>query len=190
VLALKVLAFMTSPTWACQLAGTSLSAEARAEIELSCMRAEKAAAEAAKEMTQTAAVADAKNLSAYAEIATQVAKAIGIAAKELGVAVNDFVTTPAGILTVTVILMKVFGKLFALVFVAIFVNIVVWGVLKRIWFVETDQTVEVSYLLFFKKTIQVKEMITYRQATDGQVFISFILIVISIAPLVLIPIYS
>jgi sterol desaturase/sphingolipid hydroxylase (fatty acid hydroxylase superfamily) len=89
-----------------------------------------------------------------------------------------------------VILMKVFGKLFALVFVAIFVNIVVWGVLKRIWFVETDQTVEVSYLLFFKKTIQVKEMITYRQATDGQVFISFILIVISIAPLVLIPIYS
>jgi Holliday junction resolvasome RuvABC DNA-binding subunit len=64
VLALTVLAFMTSPTWACQLAGTSLSAEARAEIELSCMRAEKAAAEAAKEMTQTAAVADAKNLSA------------------------------------------------------------------------------------------------------------------------------
>jgi hypothetical protein len=44
-----------------------------------------------------------------ATVAESFARAIGIAARELGVAVNDFLNTPAGVLTAAVILWKVIG---------------------------------------------------------------------------------
>lgn len=45
-----------------------------------------------------------------ATVAESFARAIGIAARELGVAVNDFLKTPAGVLTAVVILWKVIGS--------------------------------------------------------------------------------
>ena len=44
-----------------------------------------------------------------ATVAESFARAIGIAARELGVAVNDFLNTPAGVLTAVVIIWKVIG---------------------------------------------------------------------------------
>lgn len=44
-----------------------------------------------------------------ATVAESFARAIGIAAREMGVAVNDFLNTPAGVLTAAVILWKVIG---------------------------------------------------------------------------------
>lgn len=44
-----------------------------------------------------------------AAVAESFARAIGIAARELGVAVNDFLNTPAGMLTAVVIIWKVIG---------------------------------------------------------------------------------
>ena len=44
-----------------------------------------------------------------ATVAESFARAIGIAARELGVAVNDFLNTPAGMLTAVVIIWKVIG---------------------------------------------------------------------------------
>lgn len=180
---LALLSIAVTPVWACDLANSSLPASVKKEIEAECLKAEAA-------MEKVELKTEAEKLSAYAEVATQVAKAIGIAAQELGIAVNDFIKTPAGILTVAVILGKVFGKLVALLVVAVFVNYVVWSVLRRIWLVETDKTIEVTRLFFFKKTIQVKEMVTWREATEGQVFLSAVMVIISLLPVVLIPVFS
>ena len=66
--------------------------------------------EACKQST-TAIVpqAVAQDVSAYAEIAKGVAEAIGIAAREVGVAVDEFVKTDTGKMTVALIVWHVAG---------------------------------------------------------------------------------
>lgn len=51
----------------------------------------------------------AENVSAYAEVAKGVAEAIGIAAREVGVAVDDFIKTDAGKMTVALVVWHVAG---------------------------------------------------------------------------------
>jgi len=46
----------------------------------------------------------------WVSIGNQVGQAIGGACKELGITVNDFIVTPAGMLTVTLIVWKVVGE--------------------------------------------------------------------------------
>ena len=46
----------------------------------------------------------------WVSIGNQIGQAIGGACKELGVAVNDFIVTPAGVLTVTLIVWEVVGE--------------------------------------------------------------------------------
>lgn len=51
----------------------------------------------------------AQNVSVYAEVAKGVAEAIGIAAREVGVAVDEFVKTDAGKMTIALIVWHVAG---------------------------------------------------------------------------------
>lgn len=50
-----------------------------------------------------------KNLGEFATISKEFASSLGIAAKELGIAANDFLASPAGVLTAVVIIWKVFA---------------------------------------------------------------------------------
>lgn len=50
---------------------------------------------------------DIKKIDMWSEISLKFAKAIGVAAREFGVAVNDFLATPAGKLTSAIIIWKV-----------------------------------------------------------------------------------
>lgn len=54
-------------------------------------------------------IPDIKEIENYGEVAKGIAEAIGIAARELGIAVNEFVDTDAGKLTVALIIWHVFG---------------------------------------------------------------------------------
>lgn len=54
-------------------------------------------------------VATPENLTQFGRVSREFAEAIGVAAKELGIAANDFLDTPAGKLTAVVILWKVMG---------------------------------------------------------------------------------
>jgi hypothetical protein len=51
----------------------------------------------------------AENVNQYAEIAKGVAEAMGVAAKEIGIATNEFVKTDAGKITVALIIWQVAG---------------------------------------------------------------------------------
>lgn len=185
---LATLAMMANPAWACSLQNTNLPDDVKKELELQCLRAEKAAKEKSAEVVSAN---QAVQLSAYAGVATEVAKAVGIAAQQLGVAVNDFIKTPAGIITIAIILVKVFGKLMAMIMVALFINVAVGRLLKHIWYKETAETIQVSgFLGFGMKTLPVRKRITYSEATEGQVFITFILMVLAIGSVALIPVVS
>lgn len=66
--------------------------------------------EACKQQAESAAPeVVAQNVSAYAEVAKGVAEAIGIAAREVGVAVDEFVKTDAGKMTIALIVWHVAG---------------------------------------------------------------------------------
>lgn len=70
---------------------------------------------------------EAADVSAWGAVAKDVAHAVGIAAKELGVATNDFLNSPAGLLVAFLIIFKVMGSYLAYVFISIpFSLVLIW----------------------------------------------------------------
>lgn len=66
-------------------------------------------------------------------MAKEFAMALGIAAREIGVSVNEFVASPAGHITVAVILWKTLGASLAKIFIVVWVWGVGFWVLRHIW---------------------------------------------------------
>lgn len=92
--------------------------------------------EACKQQAQSATPeAVVQNVSAYAEVAKGVAEAIGIAAREVGVAVDEFVKTDAGKMTIALIVWHVAGDdLKGIVFGIPIILFAVW-----LWFAVTGR---------------------------------------------------
>lgn len=102
---------MAANTYACEIRGTGLPAAAIAELKVACEQAKLNNIQAKGSNTVSSVAANmpsAEQLSEIGNVSKEIAKAIGIAAKELGVAVNDFLTTPAGILIAFGVFWKVF----------------------------------------------------------------------------------
>lgn len=104
VLFLSLSVMGSSMALACQISGTGLPEEMQQKLKVQCeqMKLDAATLPAAPKVTK-------EELSEWAAVSQEFAKAIGIAAKELGVAVNDFLNTPAGILTAGVIIWHTLG---------------------------------------------------------------------------------
>lgn len=75
---------------------------------------------------------DAEEVNEWAGIAKGFAQAIGVLAKELGVAVNDFLRSPAGILLAAILLVKHAGGVFIGVPFVIFSVLVFAYVVRRV----------------------------------------------------------
>lgn len=76
-----------------------------------------------------------ESIEKYADIGANIAKALGAAAKELGVVANDFLTTPVGFITTGLIVYKVLGNdvltqihdlLQSLLFTTVWVSFLIW----------------------------------------------------------------
>jgi len=185
---LTVLVAMAGPVMACSLVDSGLPDDVRKELELKCLQARKAVAEKTGNAAMDSQVSQISN---YAGIATEVAKAVGLAAKELGIAANEFILTPAGIITMLFVVFKVFGKLFAMIAIAIAINLIIWRLVKRIWYYESGETMEVvGWFGWGKKTIPVIKRTTYQAATDGQVILTLFLGIIALGSLIMIPVSS
>lgn len=76
-------------------------------------------------------IPSADEVNKYAEIASAVAQAIGVAAKELGVAVNEFLATDAGLLVAVLIVWNIAGAAVFKIFVAIPVALLMWLLILR-----------------------------------------------------------
>lgn len=177
-LAMVFAMLFTMPTWACTVTGSALSAAAIKAIEADCAKAEEA-------LTAQAAKIDTERLSAYAEVATQIAKAVGIAAKEMGVAVNDFIQTPAGILTVAVILVKVLGKLVAAIAFTFMVMYCCYRTVRYIWSRYSDEYIEVPrWFGFGKKTVRKVSYMSYSEARDSQIAWTFLVAAVGLVSVI------
>lgn len=98
------------PAMACDLQSTSgLTKEAVAQLRVACEQAKLEVVKAA-ELPQASSVTSLtpEKISAIGQTAQEIAKALGSAASELNIAVNDFLLTPAGLLVVFGIFWKLF----------------------------------------------------------------------------------
>lgn len=110
-----VLMVLSTTAWAvdCNISAPGLSASQLEQIEKACEATAPLTAtqETAVQVEQTAAKVDAvvEKTNEWGPMAKDFAQAIGIAAKELGIAANDFLDSPAGFLTAVLIVWKVAG---------------------------------------------------------------------------------
>jgi hypothetical protein len=93
----------------CQLNQVDLAKFNLDSHQLSNLTADCASKKLPANDTMSSVKAVAEHSSEISEAAKGIAEAIGIAAKELGIAVNDFLKSPAGTLTVALIIAKFFG---------------------------------------------------------------------------------
>ena len=175
---------MSGPIYACSLTGVEgLPDSVVKQLELECEKAK----EAANDATEAYKV---EKLSAYAEVAMQIAKALGVAAQELGLAINDFLKSPAGLITAGVIIIKVLGPLIFSIMAAFFINIIGYKALSNLWHVE-DGTQEITHPIFKTvKVVPVVRRISYRESSESQVGWSVLILAICVISWLIVPLVS
>lgn len=123
LIALLLILSLQIPAFAATANVNGLTDEQAAELELMGERMKSNTVES---------IPNAEKLSQYAELGEQIAKAIGAAAKECGVAVNEFVETPVGKLTTFIIVYKLIGRDMMHYVCGVGFFFVVWFALSRI----------------------------------------------------------
>ena len=112
------------------------------------------------------------------------AEAIGIAAHELGVSVNEFIGTPAGKLTVAIIIWKVAGATLLHAFGALFAIVVSLTFARKLWvrtFTSHTEIVDAVWLWGLyksKKTLRIQK--PFKDITSDDAVAVFIIIVCNI----------
>lgn len=131
------------PSWACTVSVPATSPELQAQAD-ALMRSCQEALDA-KAPESTGILPSKETLTAFGGVAKDVAFAIGIAARELGMATNEFLATPAGILVALLIIWKVFGvQMIGLAMIVVIIIIGLWIVRRTL--VERHDTIEVQSL--------------------------------------------
>lgn len=111
-----------------------------------------------------------ENMDKYSDIALKFAKALGIAAKELGVAVNEFVGTTAGMLTVGFIAYQLFGGLLSFTLISglgiVFVNRLMARLRAHLVY-ESESEVNTTNIFGQVKSKTVINKCSWRQMVDS-----------------------
>lgn len=130
-----LLVMFSAPAIACEISYTQgLDDVAVQRLKLACEQAKLDAKEAREQAHTVSSVVETvstEKISAFGLAAKDVAAAIGIAAKELGVAANDFLATPAGILVAAVVIWKLFAIQFIGLIGVVVVNCAAWWMIRR-----------------------------------------------------------
>ncbi len=141
-----------------------------------------------KKAAQESAEETGKRWSAYSEASLQFAKAIGVAAREVGSSVNDFMLTPAGILTMIVILTKVFGHTLLAAVLYIFMVSICFFVVRFLFTKSVEHKPYTSW--GFQREKKIRTYYTWDQMSETPVVwawicTAFVLLTTGIAVLVL-----
>lgn len=133
---------------------------------------QRAVKEVVKEATPTSTkVLD--TMDRVSQIALQFAEAVGVAAKQLGVAVNEFITTPAGLMTIAFIIYQIAGSTITYIVLALlgltFIVRTIRTFLNRIM-IEGYEEKEVNTWYGKTKKVQVPIYTPWKKMGDGQVF--------------------
>lgn len=99
----------------CNISQSGLTKDQHQILVLQC-QAMKTGSTVHKKVTETTP----EDIKEWAGVAKGFAEALGVAAKEMGIAVNDFLGSPAGVLTAILIMWKVMGNVFVGMFMLMF----------------------------------------------------------------------
>lgn len=102
---------LSSISFALQIQEDNLTDIQKHQIEELAAKLKQEAARAKANGTDIASVSTAKKVDEWVGVTEHLGKALAGTAKELGIAANDFLQTPAGLLTAGVIVFKMFGGL-------------------------------------------------------------------------------
>lgn len=175
---LAVLAQDNAPNPCADISATAnrlnLSAMQLKAFAANCQNAAQSAVEV---MTSTQGV---ETVSQWGGVAKEFAQAIGIAAKELGIAVNDFLDSPAGYLMAVILMVKYAGALVIGIPYTLFSGLCLYWVLNKL------RTKEITYeyrsalwgLFEYRRKLKVtmREELPEHIAFYGVVAIAFTLI--------------
>lgn len=111
----------------------------------------------------------AKEATQWGIMAQDFAKALGIAAHEIGVSVNEFVASPAGYITVGVVLWKTIGGSIAKYGLVLCIWLLGTGLIRSMW---TEKFLDLEYKNMFGNLQTKRTCIYYKwdDASDTQVF--------------------
>lgn len=163
-----VLTLLSATTWACDMRGVPDEFAQKLKVECEQMKL------AAEATTSAANAITPERLSEWAQISEQFAKALGIAAREVGVSVNEFMGTPAGIITTAVILWSVLGQdVLALLGMICITSLLIWWN-KRLWFSHYERTPVVEGKWFNSGGKEEVRYLKWANMEDGGIFLSVI----------------
>jgi len=160
------LAFAAIPAMACNISQTDLPDAMIQELKVKCEQMK------LDLKTQPPVVIPAipqitrQDVSEWAQISQEFAKALGIAAKEVGISVNEFLASPAGILTAIVLIWISIGKSVVAVLVGALFTAAIVKLNRRIWFKEV-QTVEKTGMFSRKYQKEIVRYNTWREMEEN-----------------------
>lgn len=166
---------------ACEITGTGLPDNVVQKLKTDCevLRLEQKNKEAAEEASGVGSLipdVTPERVTGWAQVAEGFANAIGAAARQLNISVNEFITTPAGLITVGVILWKVIGVSVLKLLAMYFVFVLCMSLLKAMWRVGSEP-VERSFL-WWKWTKQKPVYSTWKNAEDTMCGMGFLVIAV------------
>lgn len=164
----------------CNIPTEGMSQQAVKQMYDICIK-EKSKAEKSDVLTQ--AKENVSLISDIGVVSKDFAVSIGIAAKELGIAANEFLTTPAGIFTAFIIIWKLF-LIQIIGLLAVLAVVIAWIKLTRLAFTDSVETVKVKrFFGWYETNKDIRKYSTFAQMDFNQ---GSSFIVISIVAIILI----
>jgi hypothetical protein len=153
-----ILTVMSMPTFACDIVRSDLPEAMVQELKVKCeqMKLDLKTQPPAPVIAAVPQITR-DDVSEWAKISQEFAKALGIAANEVGSSVNEFLASPAGILTAVTLIWMVLGKSILGAGVGILLTYAVIKLNRRFWF----DRVEVIEGIGFLRRPTKKEVVRY-----------------------------
>lgn len=185
ILLAVALMFSSGAFAACEITGTGLPTQVVQKLITDCETlrleqlnkkveeeaAEKAAKAVAKKVEEVPMITPEK-LTSWATVAEGFTRAVGAAAKEVGVSINEFIKTPAGMITMAFIVLKAFGSGLIKIWVIFFLTVVTYYVNRHLW---TESTIEVQKSLWaFKWSKSKRVYYNFKEMPDFAGWISIL----------------
>ena len=110
---------------------------------------------AAKALEKEAPLITPEMLTTWATVAEGFTRAVGAAAREVGISVNEFIKTHAGMITMAFIILKAFGAGLLKLCVIFFLTLVTYYINRHLWTKETIEVPKEFWAMKWSKTKRV-----------------------------------
>lgn len=162
---LAMLLLVSFPVMSCEISNSGLSKEAVASLKVAC---EQAKLDELKQKSDITGYITADRVSAISSVSSDIAMAIGTAAKQIGIAANEFLQTPAGILVAFGIFMKLFlTQVVGIVGLIVMISSWLWFI-RRVMIAEYIVSERVRLWGLYTTTKRVPVYSSFKSLDDAQ----------------------